>query len=174
MTTAKHAHHHAPPWLDVAVDRVLAAHASVHAPTAIDAAHLLNIGMLVVIAWALIAAAHVVVVGCGIKRAYYALHVLANIVICAYTWAPATDALLNPATSTLAPSAGPASSQMFMVWVYAIHIYHPIMFRTNAMDWIHHVPVYILNTLMFSCLAGNIFALQVRGRRTGEEKGGFV
>jgi hypothetical protein len=161
-----------PPWLDVAVDRVLAAHASVHAPTAIDAAHLLNIGMLVVIAWALIAAAHVVVVGCRIKRAYYALHVLANIVICAYTWGPATDALLNPATSTLAPSAGPASSQMFMVWVYAIHIYHPIMFRTNAMDWIHHVPVYILNTLMFSCLAGNIFALQVRGCGGGGHRRG--
>ena len=34
--------------------------------------------------------------------------------------------------------------------VYAVHIYHPIFFSTGRMDWIHHTPVYILNTLIFT------------------------
>eukprot|EP00966_Prymnesium_polylepis_P099213 2297947-Prymnesium_polylepis.2 len=50
---------------------------------------------------------------------------------------------------------------MYVVWVYAIHIYHPIFFKTGKMDWIHHVPVYILNTMMFTVLTGPAFQAQV-------------
>ena len=60
--------------------------------------------------------------------------------------------------STLRLPDTPAS-QLYLVWVYAIHIYHPIFFKTNVMDWIHHIPVYILNTLMFSTLSGPVFQL---------------
>ena len=28
------------------------------------------------------------------------------------------------------------------------------------MDWIHHIPVYILNILMFACHFGDVFCLQ--------------
>ena len=37
---------------------------------------------------------------------------------------------------------------------------HPIFFRTGTMDWVHHVPVYVLNTLMFSVLSGPAFQFQ--------------
>ena len=51
-------------------------------------------------------------------------------------------------------------SALFMVWIYACHIYHPIFFRTGVMDWIHHVPVYILNTLCFTIPSCNAIHLQ--------------
>jgi len=31
----------------------------------------------------------------------------------------------------------------------------------SCQDWIHHVPVYVLNTLMFSILSGNVVSLCV-------------
>jgi hypothetical protein len=69
------------------------------------------------------------------------------------------SALLNPAASTV-PAPGKASSAVFMCWVYALHIYHPIFFKTTTMDWVHHVPVYILNSLMFSVRCGDAISLK--------------
>ena len=37
---------------------------------------------------------------------------------------------------------------------------HRFFYKTGRMDWIHHVPVYILNTLMFSVRAGDVILLQ--------------
>ena len=36
----------------------------------------------------------------------------------------------------------------------------PTLPRAWRQDWIHHVPVYILNTLMFSVRAGDVILLQ--------------
>ena len=41
---------------------------------------------------------------------------------------------------------------LFMCWVFALHVYHPIFFKTGMMDWVHHVPVYILNTRAWAWL----------------------
>ena len=37
---------------------------------------------------------------------------------------------------------------------------HPIFFKTGMMDWVHHVPVYILNTAMFSVRCGDAILLK--------------
>ena len=37
---------------------------------------------------------------------------------------------------------------------------HPIFFKTGMMDWVNHVPVYILNTAMFSVRCGDAILLK--------------
>ena len=93
------------------------------------------------------------------KRPYFLLHVFANIIITWYSFGGVLHALAAPSKTTLPGSEGPVS-QMYLVWIYAIHIYHPIFFKTGKMDWVHHVPVYVLNTLMFSVLSGPVFQFQ--------------
>ena len=39
-------------------------------------------------------------------------------------------------------------------------VYHPIFFKTGIMDWVHHIPVYILNTLCFSIPSSDVLLLQ--------------
>ena len=77
-------------------------------------------------------------------RQYFAIHVFANAVITALTWRGALETLQNPSKTTYVWLPTAPASQLYLVWVYAVHIYHPIFFRTNLMDWIHHVPVYLL------------------------------
>ena len=96
-----------------------------------------------------------------LKRSYFFLHVVANVAITWYSFGGVLRSLAAPSTSTLPGAEGPVS-QMYLVWIYAIHIYHPIFFKTGKMDWVHHVPVYILNTLMFSVLSGPVFQFQAR------------
>ena len=84
------------------------------------------------------------------KKPYFVLHVGANMVISALTVRGTIRSLLSPTTCTTPPADGGYVNALYMCWIYAIHIYHPIFFKTGAMDWIHHVPVYILNTIMFS------------------------
>ena len=91
------------------------------------------------------------------NRSYFALHVFANLIISALVVQPAWRAMLNPQGSTV-PPPGAAASAIFVCWVYALHIYHPIFFKTGKMDWVHHVPVYILNTLMFSVRCGDVIS----------------
>lgn len=73
-------------------------------------------------------------------------------------WRPALDALLHPTSSTM--PTGEATPVMYLCWIFALHVYHPVFFRTGYMDWVHHTPLYVLNLLMFCCFAGNIFCLQ--------------
>jgi hypothetical protein len=88
------------------------------------------------------------------------LHVFANVVIVALTAKSGLRAFLNPSSSTLPlPNEAP-QSHYYLVWIFTLHAYHPIFFRTGAMDWIHHLPVYFCNILMFGCLSGDIFCAQ--------------
>ena len=94
------------------------------------------------------------------KRTYMAIHVFANTVITALTLSGAVRALVYPASSTVVAAGAIQPNMVYACWVYALHIYHPIMFKTGVMDWIHHVPVYILNTLTFSIPCGDFIHLQ--------------
>jgi len=93
------------------------------------------------------------------KRTYMALHVFANIVISTLTLPASLRALANPTSSTI-PTPGRQPDSLYICWVWALHVYHPIFFKTGKMDWVHHIPVYILNTLMFSVRHGDVIALQ--------------
>lgn len=89
-----------------------------------------------------------------------ATHVFANIVITYLTLPSAVRSLLHPTASSVLPDDEDGPPTLYLSWVYAIHIYHPLFYKTGRMDWIHHVPVYILNTLMFSVRAGDVILLQ--------------
>jgi hypothetical protein len=89
-----------------------------------------------------------------------ALHVFANIVLTILTLPGAVRALANPQNSTVVANGAYQPNSLYMAWVFALHIYHPIFFKTGVMDWIHHVPVYILNMLTFSIPTGNAIHLQ--------------
>lgn len=139
-------------------ERVATAHSVMSSPIKIDVDYIKN-GIIVSACAFLILACFDRLVARRFKRSYFALHVFANIIISALCWVPAMSALLNPAASTV-PAPGKASSAVFMCWVYALHIYHPIFFKTTTMDWVHHVPVYILNSLMFSVRCGDAISLK--------------
>lgn len=62
---------------------------------------------------------------------------------------------MNPSASTV-PTGSTASPTWYLCWIYALHVYHVIAFQTNSMDWVHHIPLYILNTLMFATMAGTV------------------
>ena len=134
------------------------AHVAMAHPTEINAAHIFNGAVTTATAFAILFVFDKLFARMFVRR-YFALHVFANIVITWLTICEATRGLLNPCTSTI-PLPGAACSMIFVSWVYALHIYHPLFFKTGVMDWVHHVPVYILNTLMFSVLCGEAVLLK--------------
>jgi len=138
----------------------VAAHAAMEAPTktCFDPSHAVDLGICFATAFFMIFLFHRLV-AVHLKRQYYAIHVFANSVISFLTFRAALSAVMNPTDSTIPMEGESAASQLHLNWVYAVHIYHPLFFRTNSMDWIHHVPVYVLNTLMFSILSGNVVSL---------------
>jgi len=144
--------------MEALLDRFTAAHRGLAEPTELNATHLINVSIVTVTAFAIIGLFDFCVAR-RFKKTYFALHVFANIVITAYTFGGVLDSLANPTSSTLPGPTG-AVSQIYLAWTYAIHIYHPIFFKTGTMDWVHHIPVYTLNTLMFSVLSGPAFQLQ--------------
>ena len=94
------------------------------------------------------------------KRSYMALHVVVNTIITALTLPGAMRALISPSTSSVIAPGRESPNALYMCWVYALHIYHPIAYKTGIMDWIHHVPVYIINTITFSVRTGDAILLQ--------------
>lgn len=72
----------------------------------------------------------------------------------------AVRALFAPQNSTVIAAGAVQPQQLFLCWVYALHIYHPLFFKTGRMDWVHHIPVYFLNTLTFSINNGDAICLQ--------------
>jgi len=141
------------------MERVVEAHAAMHRPArSIDQAYLLNAAIVFLTAFVIIGI--VDRSACRrFKRSFFALHVFANVVITALTLAGACRALMNPTASSIIVDSEP-SSAIFLCWIYAIHIYHPIFFSTGVMDWVHHTPLYILNTLMFSVPSCDAVQLQ--------------
>ena len=120
------------------------AHVAMAHPTEINSAHLFNGFVVTVTAFCILFVFDKLFARVFVRR-YFALHVFANVVITWLTIREACGALLNPCSSAI-PLPGSACSSIFVGWVYALHIYHPIFFKTGLMDWVHHVPVYILNT----------------------------
>ena len=143
--------------MDAIWSRITTAHAAMHSPGTIDTEHIKNGAIVSACAFVIIATFDMVVAR-RFRRVYFALHVFANAVISSLTVAGAFRALANPTGSTV-PSVG--TDAIFMCWVYALHIYHPLVFKTNRMDWVHHIPVYILNTLMLSVRCGDAIQLKV-------------
>lgn len=135
-----------------------AVHAVQH-PTVIDGNHWVNCSIVTACCFSIIAIFHRTI-GVRLKKQYFACHVFANAIIVYFVLQDSVHALMHPQTSTVPLTDSDSTSQMFMCWCLAIHVYHPIFFRTGAMDWIHHVPVYILNTLMMGCLSGEVFCFQ--------------
>eukprot|EP00946_MAST-07B_sp_MAST-7B-sp1_P004921 g4921.t1 len=139
--------------------RVQEAISAVRHPTTIDVAHWTNAAIVTACCFLVIAVFHRTV-GVRFKKQYFTCHVFANAIITYCVLESSIQAIINPQTSTAPPVGSDATSQMFMCWCLAIHVYHPIFFRTGAMDWIHHVPVYILNTMMMGALSGDVFCFQ--------------
>ena len=135
-----------------------AAYNEVNAPKEINPEHYANVAIVTSVCFLIIRFLHSICCQ-GFKRQYYALHVIVNSVVAYLTFNRAVQALLHPATSTI-PQEGSSNSHLYLCWIFAIHVYHPIFFRTGVMDWIHHVPVYILNFFMFGCLSADVFDLQ--------------
>ena len=134
------------------------AYAEVVAPQTINLQHYINCGVVTAVCLLVIRLLHSICCQ-GFKRQYYALHVIVNSIVTYLTFNGAVRAFLNPATSTV-PKNNSNNSHLYLCWIFAIHVYHPIFFKTGVMDWIHHVPVYILNFLMFGCMSADIFDLQ--------------
>lgn len=127
-------------------------------PRSIDSTHAVNVLIVSGVAFAFLFVCDKLVAR-RFRRPYMVLHLIANTIITWLTLVGSLRALTYPSASTLPGEEGPVS-QVFLAWIYAIHIYHPIFFKTNVMDWIHHTPVYLLNTAMFSVLSGPVFQLQ--------------
>ena len=140
-------------------DRIVEAHVAVMHPTKIDLTHCINVAICVAVTALIIGLFHAAVAR-RFKRVYFALHVFASVVIVALTAESGIRAFLNPGSSTLPPPGESPRSHYFMVWIFALHAYHPLFFRTNTMDWIHHIPVYVCTFLMFGCLSGDNFYAQ--------------
>ena len=139
---------------------IAASHANLlHPPAVIGYACYADAAVCTLTAFVLCAIFHFAVAR-RFKRTYMALHVFANVVISALTLPGAVRALVHPENSTVIAAGATHPNMVYACWIYALHIYHPIMFKTGVMDWIHHVPVYILNTLTFSIPCGDFIHLQ--------------
>jgi len=100
------------------------------------------------------------------KKPYFVLHVFVNAVITALVVPGAIKACTTPYEASVPAPGVQQPDALYMVWIFALHIYHPIFFRTGVMDWVHHVPVYILNSLCFtipSCNATHLQSLIMMG-----------
>ena len=93
------------------------------------------------------------------KKPYFVCHVFVNAIIVFLTFTPSLRALAHLKLAPSNPQIG-ANSHFYLCWCFALHLYHPVFFRTGMMDWIHHIPVYVLNMLMFGCKFSDVFALQ--------------
>jgi hypothetical protein len=131
---------------------------AINNPKVADATHFKNLAIVTSVFFFIIRLVHSICCR-SFKRQYYALHVIVNSIVTMLTFWPSVDSLVNPLTSTV-PAPGEANSQIYLCWIFAIHVYHPIFFKTGTMDWIHHVPVYVLNMGMFACLSSDVFYLQ--------------
>ena len=105
--------------------RIYDAHVAMANPSTIDAEYMMNGAIVSACSFGILAVFDRLVAR-RFKRSYFALHVFANIIITAMVLQPAMRALLNPTSSTIVPTDGKASSALFVCWVYALHIYHPI------------------------------------------------
>ena len=128
-------------------------------PRVIDAEHWRHCAVVTAAVFCIIAVLHRAVAA-RLRKTYFALHVMVNAIVTYLVWAGSLRALADPHVSTVPTLPDNAGSQFFMCWCFALHVYHPIFFRTGAMDWIHHTPVYLCNALMFGCLSGDAFHLQ--------------
>lgn len=141
------------------LDAIKASHLALLSPPAtVDAAHIYNAAVCSATAFAICGLVHFFIAR-RFKRQYFALHVFANAVITALVLPASLRALLHPTNSTVV-TPGHQPNVLYMCWIYALHIYHPCFFKTGVMDWVHHVPVYIINTLSFSIPAGDVIGLQ--------------
>jgi len=131
-------------------------------PVVIDLKHWVNCSIVTLLCFGLIAIFHRLV-AYRFKREYSTLHVFVSSIIAWLTITPAIHCLLRPEESTVPTSPENANSMFYLCWCFALHVYHPVYFNTEAekiCDWIHHVHHYILNILMFGCLFSDAFALQ--------------
>ena len=131
----------------------------VERPEVIDLDHWLSGALVTLACFCCIGAFHFVVAR-RFKKPYFVCHVFVNAIIVFLTLKPALRALGHPEGSTIPCAPNGANSHFYLCWCFALHIYHPVFFRTGKMDWIHHIPVYALNMLMFGCKFSDVFALQ--------------
>jgi len=141
------------------LQRLLLAYERVTTPTVVDADHWINCGIVTGVVFLIIGLFHVIVAK-RFKKVYFTCHVFVNAIVTYLVFPGTVRALLNPTTSTVANNPAIANSHMYLCWVFALHVYHPIFFRTGMMDWIHHIPVYIVTVSIFGCLYGDVFCLQ--------------
>mmetsp|Transcript_46601 Transcript_46601/g.151401 ORF Transcript_46601/g.151401 Transcript_46601/m.151401 type:complete len:274 (+) Transcript_46601:252-1073(+) len=140
------------------LSRVVEAHTAMMNPAHINADHAINAAICFATAFCVLFIVDKAVAR-RFKRPFFVLHLVANVVISALTLGGGLRALLSPQQCvSVGPDGQP--NALYMAWIYAIHIYHPLFFNTNRMDVIHHVPVYVVNTLMFSVPSVDAIHLQ--------------
>jgi hypothetical protein len=160
MDAVKQMYHSTP--LTLISDRIFTAFIELSHPTEINATHWFNHLIVTTVCFFVIFCFHRIVAS-HVQKQYFLCHVFVNSIITYLTFHGAVRALLHPESSTIPLTNGSgtsANSQLYICFCMAIHVYHPIFFRTGRMDWIHHTPVYILNVLLMGCLTSDVFELQ--------------
>jgi hypothetical protein len=91
------------------------------------------------------------------KERYYALHVMVNALILWFCVDDMLSSWKDPINSNACIEGKNCASLVPLILNIALHVYHPLAFKTNRMDWIHHIPAYIVQFSTINFLwGGNI------------------
>ena len=78
---------------------------------------------------------------------YFALHVTVNLITIAFSWQDALFTLLaaNPYETNSCSFAGtPCASKVGLDLTVGIHLWHALAYALKPIDWIHHLPTYVV------------------------------
>jgi hypothetical protein len=78
------------------------------------------------------------------KERYYALHVMVNSIVLWFCVDDMLSSWKDPINCNACIEGKNCASLVPLVFNIALHVYHPLAFKTNRMDWIHHIPAYIV------------------------------
>jgi hypothetical protein len=92
------------------------------------------------------------------KERYYALHVVVNLIVIVNCFDDMLLSWRDPINSNACLIEGQKCASMIPLLIStALHVYHPLAFKTNRMDWIHHIPAYLVQfTTLCFLWGGNI------------------
>ena len=78
---------------------------------------------------------------------YFALHTLVNALIIAYVWRDTVYVLTCPnlyETNSCAHAGTPCANKLALDLTIAIHLWHAFAYALKPIDWIHHIPAYVV------------------------------
>ena len=78
---------------------------------------------------------------------YFALHTMVNAAVVYFSWAEGLEAarVSNPYDiNTCVVASHPCSNKLALDLTIAVHLWHALAYALKPIDWIHHVPSYII------------------------------